>query len=43
MEIYITDHMEIIPTIQRFLPYIKVIEPEDLREEVMKNVREYMS
>jgi len=43
MEIHITDYMEIIPTIQRFLPYIKVIEPANLQEEIHKNIKKYLS
>jgi predicted DNA-binding transcriptional regulator YafY len=32
LEIYITDDMEIIPTVQRYMPYVRVIEPEGLRD-----------
>lgn len=42
IEIYITDYMEIIPTIQRYMPYISVIEPEELRNEIKKNINEYL-
>jgi len=37
LELFITDDMEIIPTVQRYLPYIKVIEPESLFEKIEKN------
>lgn len=38
IELFITDDMEIIPTIQRYLPYIKVIEPFSLYERVVANL-----
>jgi len=38
LEIWITDYMEILPTIQRYMPYVRVIEPEGLRERVIQNV-----
>jgi len=41
IEIFITDDMEILPTIQKYLPYVRVIEPERLRDRVMGNVEEY--
>lgn len=41
LELYITDYMEIIPTIQRYMPYIGVIEPEELRDEIEKNMEVY--
>jgi len=34
LEVLITDDMEIIPTIQRYMPFVRVIEPEGLREKV---------
>ena len=34
LEIIITDLMEIIPTIQRYIPYIGVIAPDELKLEV---------
>ena len=37
LELFITDDMEIIPTIQRYLPNIKVIEPNSLFEKIKKN------
>jgi len=39
LEIWITDYMEIIPTIQRYMPYVRVIEPKGLRDRV-KEIRE---
>ncbi|MDD3056601.1 MAG: WYL domain-containing protein [Aliarcobacter sp.] len=42
IEIYITDYMEIIPTIQRYMPYISVIEPEELKNKIKKNIDEYL-
>lgn len=42
IEIMITDFMEIIPTIQRYIPYIQVIEPESLRIKVNENLEMYI-
>jgi hypothetical protein len=33
--------MEIIPTIQRYIPYIGVIAPDELKLEVKKNLEIY--
>lgn len=41
MEIYITDYMEIIPTIQQYIPYIKVISPEKLVIQIEKQNKDY--
>ena len=41
IEIIITDLMEIIPTIQRYIPYIGVITPDELKIEVKKNLETY--
>lgn len=41
MTLNITDEMEIIPTIQRYLPYIKVLSPDSLIEKVEKNLNDY--
>jgi predicted DNA-binding transcriptional regulator YafY len=38
IELFITDDMEIIPTIQRYLPNIKVVEPNSLFEKIKKNL-----
>jgi len=42
LEIIITDLMEIIPTIQRYMPYVMVIEPDELKTEVKKNIDKYL-
>jgi predicted DNA-binding transcriptional regulator YafY len=42
IELTITDYMEIIPTIQRFIPYIGVIEPDELKMKVKENVEIYL-
>ena len=41
LEIIITDLMEIIPTIQRYMPHIGVITPDELKIEVKKNLEIY--
>ncbi len=41
LEVYVTDLMEIIPTIQRFIPHVVVIEPEELKIEIVKNLEVY--
>ena len=41
LSITITDEMEIIPTIQQFLPYIKVLEPESLDKLIRQNLKNY--
>jgi len=42
IEIIISDYMEIIPTIQRYMPFVQVIEPNELKIEVKKNINEYL-
>ena len=42
VELTITDYMEIIPTIQRYLPFIGVIEPQELKDRVRKNIDLYV-
>ena len=42
IEIVISDYMEIIPTIQRYMPYVQVIEPDELRTEIKKNIEKYL-
>ena len=42
IELIITDFMEIIPTIQRYIPYIQVIEPNELKLEVKMNIENYL-
>lgn len=41
MYISITDDMEIIPTIQQYLPYIKVLSPESLHKKIEENIKNY--
>ena len=41
MDIWITDEMEIIPTIQQYLPYIKVESPTSLHKAIEENIRNY--
>lgn len=41
IEILITDFMEIIPTIQSYIPYVRVISPDELGDILKKNVEEY--
>ncbi len=41
LEIRITDEMEIIPTIQQFLPYVKAVEPASLSARIEKNLQNY--
>lgn len=42
IELYITDFMEIIPTIQRYIPYVRVIRPDALAEIVYKNLKDFI-
>ncbi len=42
VELTITDYMEIIPTIQRYIPFIGVIEPQELIDRVRKNIEMYV-
>lgn len=41
LEIIITDLMEIIPTIQRYIPYIGVITPDELKIKIKNNMETY--
>ena len=41
-ELTITDYMEIIPTIQRYIPHIGVIEPDELKDRVKSNIELYL-
>ncbi len=41
IELTVTDFMEIIPTIQRFIPHIGVIEPIELKEIINTNLENY--
>ena len=42
IELTITDYMEIIPTIQRYIPHISVIEPDELKDRVKENIDLYL-
>ena len=42
IELTITDYMEIIPTIQRYIPFIGVIEPQELKDMVKSNIDLYL-
>ncbi|WP_418186651.1 helix-turn-helix transcriptional regulator [Aliarcobacter lanthieri] len=42
IELKISNYMEIIPLILYYIPYIKVIEPQSLADEVKKRVNEYL-
>lgn len=41
MRITVTSYMEIIPTIQQFLPFIKVISPDSLEQKVKEHLGDY--
>lgn len=41
MDIWVTDEMEIIPTIQQYLPYIKVDSPDFLHQRIEENINNY--
>lgn len=41
IEVYITDHMEIIPLIQSYLPYVMVVSPDELGDIVKSNLDGY--
>ena len=41
IELYITDDMEIIPNIQRYLPFINVIEPSSLKNKIIDNISKF--
>ena len=41
-EIVVTNLMEIIPTIQRYIPHVRVIEPLELKEAIKKNIDEFV-
>ena len=42
LEIVVTNFMEIIPTIQRYIPHIGVIEPDEFKNKVKENVEIYL-
>lgn len=41
LDIWVTDVMEIIPTIQQYLPYIKVESPDSLHKRIEENIQNY--
>ena len=41
LTITITDEREIIPTIQQYLPYIKVLSPDSLHQKIEENIANY--
>lgn len=43
IELYVTNEMEIIPTIQRYMPYIKVISPEFIWDRVKQSAMGILS
>lgn len=42
LELSVTDFMEIIPTIQRYMPHVKVISPQELNDAIRQNVQKYL-
>lgn len=43
LEITISDFMEIIPTIQKYIPHIKVVEPQELSDRIEENLKQYFN
>jgi len=43
ISVQITHYREILPIIQYWMPYIKVISPKSLQEKIMKNIKEFIS
>ena len=43
IEIFITNFMEVIPIIQRFLPHILVISPNELGDKIKENLDDYFN
>jgi predicted DNA-binding transcriptional regulator YafY len=41
ISITVTDLREIIPTIQRYMPHVKVIEPQNLKDVIEENIKKY--
>ena len=39
----INDDMELIPLIQRWIPHIKVLEPQSLKDRILKNIKDYQA
>ena len=42
IELLISDDMEILPTVQRFMPFIGVVEPAELRKKIKDNIDIYL-
>lgn len=42
IEVFITSYMEIIPLIQKFIPFIKVISPDELNEFILEDLKAYI-
>lgn len=42
LEIFITHEMEIIPTIQKYIPYVKVVEPEFIFKKIEENIKKML-
>lgn len=42
IEVVVTDLMELIPTIQKFIPFVAVISPNTLKDEIKQNIQIYM-
>jgi len=42
IEVVVTDLMELIPTIQKFIPFVAVISPNSLKDEIKQNIQIYM-
>ncbi len=43
VETQITNHFEVIPNILRFIPFIKVVSPQSLKEDILEKVKEYLN
>jgi len=41
LELWVTDEMEIIPTIQQYLPYIKTESPDSINKQIEENIANY--
>jgi predicted DNA-binding transcriptional regulator YafY len=41
IELEVTDLMEVIPVIQRYIPHVVVIEPRELHEKILENIKAY--
>jgi hypothetical protein len=41
LEVIISTFMEIIPTIQKYIPFVKVIEPQALSDKISENLKKF--